>query len=118
MRRHGTNAQEAAELSIQYLKYQKENIEQLKSILLIRYEELAENTNHIKKSIITYLPELADINTELKFSAHNLRAEKNMAITNLNTEKIAKIKENDLLEINTVFKKHATVLNYFNYSIL
>ena len=118
MRRHGTNAQEAAELSIQYLKYQKENIEQLKSTLLIRYEELAENTNHIKKSIITYLPELDDINTELKFTAHNLRSEKNMTIINLNPEKIAKIKEKDLLEINTIFRKHTTILNYFNYSII
>ena len=118
MRRYGTNAQEAAELSIQYLKYQKENIEQLKNTLLISYEDLAENTHHIKQAIITFLPELSDINTELKFNAHNLRAEKNMAITNLNSEKIAKIKKEDLLIINNVFKKEEELLNYFNYQTI
>lgn len=118
MRRYNTSAEEAAKLSIQYLKYQKENIEQLKNTLLISYEDLAENTNNIKKTIITFLPELSDINTKLKFKAHNLRAEKNMAITNLNPEKIAKIKKEDLLIINGVFEKEEKLLNYFNYQII
>ena len=118
MRRYRTKAKEAAELSIQYLKYQKRNIEQLKDTLLISYEELTQNTDTIKESIITFLPELSDINTELKFTAHNIRAEKSMKITNLNPEKIARIKENDLSIINSVFKKEEALLNYFNYQII
>ena len=118
MRRYNTSAEEAAKLSIQYLKYQKKNTEYLKNTLLIRYEDLAENTNQIKEAIIAFLPELSDINTELKFKAHNLRAEKNMAITNLNPEKIAKMKNEDLLIINNAFKKEEELLNYFNYQII
>ena len=118
MRRHKTLAKEAAELSIKYLKYQKENIEQLKSTLLISYEELAENPIVIKNSIISFLPELSDINIDLKFNAHNLRSKKNMAIINLNHEKIAKIKADDLIIINTIFREEEALLNYFNYQIV
>ena len=110
MRRYNTGAKEAAELSIQYLNYQKENIEHLQKFLLISYEELTENTNQTKENIISFLPELSDINTELKFNAHNLRTEKNMTITNLNPEKIAKIKKKDLEIINRVFKKKKNYL--------
>jgi len=115
MRRHGTSAKEAAELSIQYLKYQKKNIQGLNKTLLISYESLTENN---KNAIITFLPELCDINTGLKFNAHNLRAEKNMKITNLNSEKISKITKEDLIIINGVFKNEESILNYFNYQII
>ena len=72
----------------------------------------------VHKNIISFLPELNDINTNKNFSAHNLRAEKSMTITNLNLEKIAKIKKDDLLEINSLFKKEENLLNYFNYKII
>ena len=118
MRRHGTSAKEAAELSIQYLKYQKKNIAQLKDSFVIRYEDLANNIAHSKSNIIAFLPELNDIDIHMNFSAHNLRTEKSMAITNLNPEKIAKIKKDDLLIINSIFKKEELLLNYFNYQII
>ena len=118
MRRYGTPVKEATELCIQYLKYQKKNIEKLKVSFIIRYEELVNETTNTKKNIISFLPELNDINTNMNFSAHNLRAEKNMAITDLNIEKIAKIKRDDLLIINSLFKKEEGTLNYFNYHII
>jgi len=118
MRRHGASAKEATELSIQYLKYQKENIDKLKNTLLVKYESLTENTKNEKKAIITFIPELSDINTELKFNAHNLRAVSSMGITNLNTEKISNITEEDLGIINQIFNKEKSILNYFNYEIL
>ena len=118
MRRYGTPVKEAAELSIQYLKYQKKNIEELKVSFTIRYEELVNDTSNTKKNIISFLPELNDINTNMNFSAHNSRAEKSMSITNLNLEKIAKIKKDDLLIINSLFKKEESILNYFNYNIV
>ena len=118
MRRYGTSAKKAAELSIQYLKYQKKNLEKLKDSFIIRYEELVNDTTNTKKNIISFLPELNDINTNMNFSAHNLRAEKSMAIINLNSEKIEKIKKDDLLIINSLFKKEELLLNYFNYQII
>ena len=41
-----------------------------------------------------------------------------MPITNLNKEKIAKIKKPDLEIINAIFKKEEDLLNYFGYNIL
>jgi len=61
---------------------------------------------------------LFDINIDLKFNAHNLRSEKNMTIINLNPEKIAKIKADDLIIINTIFRQEEALLNYFNYQII
>ena len=118
MRRYGTLAKEAAELSIKYLKYQKKNIEKLKYSYIIRYEELTNETTVSKNNIISFLPELNDIDININISAHNLRAEKKMAITNLNPEKIAKIKPIDLLIINSIFKKEELLLKYFNYQII
>ena len=118
MRRYGTPVKEATKLSIQYLKYQKKNIEKLKVTFIIRYEELVNDTTNTKKNIVAFLPELNDINMNMNFSAHNSRAEKNMAITNLNLEKIAKIKKDDLLIINSLLKKEKSTLNYFNYHII
>ena len=102
MRRYDTLAKEAAELSIKYLKYQKKNIEKLTDSYIIRYEDLANKTTLSKNNIISFLPELKDIDISLNFSAHNLRAEKKMAIINLNAEKIAKIKPNDLAPITAI----------------
>ena len=118
MRRYGTSAKEAAELSIQYLKYQKKNIEELKVVFMIGYEDLVNKTIKAKKNIISFLPELNDININMNFSAHNLRVEKSLAITNLNSEKIENIKKDDLLIINSIFKKEELLLNYFNYQII
>ncbi|MDC0249733.1 sulfotransferase [Flavobacteriales bacterium] len=118
IRRNGTKAKQAAELNIQYLKYQKNNIEQLKHTLLISYEALTENTNATKEAIISFLPDLSDINTGLKFTANNIRNETSMRITNLNSEKIDRLKENDVSIINSVFKKEEALLNYFNYQII
>ena len=61
---------------------------------------------------------LFDINIDLKFNAHNLRSKKNMTIINLNPEKIAKIKADDLIIINTIFRQEEALLNYFNYQII
>lgn len=118
MRRHNTSADEAANLSLQYLRYQKTNIEQLNNILVISYEELTKNTEEIKKKIISFLPELNDINTSMNFSAHNLRGSKSLTITNLNKEKIANIKKENMDIINAAFKKEESLLNYFSYHIL
>jgi hypothetical protein len=85
---------------------------------LIGYENLVDKTTKVKKNIISFLPELNDIDINMNFSAHNLRAEKSLAITNLNSEKIDKIKKDDLLIINSIFKKEELLLNYFNYQII
>ena len=118
MRRYGSPAKEAAVLSLSYLKYQKYNVENLKDVLLISYENLTDNIENVKSEIISFSAYLSDINTSMKFNAHNIRGEKEMDIINLNNEKISKINKDDLKTINSVFIKEKNLLNYFNYSLI
>jgi len=118
IRRNNASAKYAAEFALKCLKYQQKNIKELKQKILISYEELTKNPEKIKKEIIEFIPEISNINTSMNFSAHNLRGDSAMPITNLNKEKIAKIKKEDLNIINSIFKKEESVLNYFRYEII
>ena len=118
LRRNNTDPEYAANFALQCLEYQKKNIEQLENVILISYEELTKKHMDIKKILVSFLPELSDINTNKRFSAHNIRGKRNMKITNLNAEKINKIKKNHLEIINTTFKQKSNLLNYFKYKIL
>ena len=118
LRRNNTDPEYAANFALQCLEYQKKNIEKLKNVILISYEELTKNHIEIKKMLVSFLPELSDVNTNMRFSAHNVRGKRNMKIINLNEEKIKKIKKNHLEVINTTFKQKSNLLNYFKYKIL
>ena len=118
IRRNNASAKYAAEFALKCLKYQQRNIKELKQTILISYEQLTKHPEKIKKEIIEFIPEINDINTSMKFSAHNLRGDSNMSIINLNEEKIAKINKEDLSIINSIFKKEESVLNYFGYEII
>ena len=118
LRRYKHSAKEAAELSLSYLKYQKENIEELKEVYLIKYEVLTEKTHDVKDKLIDFLPNLSDININQKFNAHNLRKKKHLEITNLNKEKIQNLSEKDIKIMSSVFKKEESILKYFNYTII
>ena len=118
IRRNNASAEYAANFALKCLEYQKENIEKLENIIIISYEELTKNHRETKNKLISFLPELSDINTEMRFSAHNIRGARNMKITNLNEEKIKKIEKNNLAIINSIFKQKSDLLNYFNYKIL
>ena len=89
-----------------------------KNLLFFTYEELCENKNQIVNKIISFIPELTDIKSEQKFKAHNFKTSNKMKITNLNNEKIAKLTEEQLNIINSIFKKNIEWLRYFNYSII
>ncbi len=118
MRRYNTGAKEAALLSIKYLQFQRKNYKELNNALLIKYEDLTENPNNIKEQIISFINELNDINININITAHNSRNEKRMKITNLNDEKITKIKKEDLTNINSIFMKEKELLEFFGYSLI
>ena len=118
IRRNNSTAEDAAKFAINCLKYQKENIEKESNLLFFSYEELCEEREKTVKRMVDFLPELNDININTLFKAHNFKTTENMAITNLNKEKIAKLSSKQLDIINTIFKKNKSLLNYFNYSII
>jgi len=118
IRRNGESADFAAQFALKCLKYQKENIENEKELLHFTYEELCENKEKIAQNIISFIPEISDIKTNNKFSAHNFKTKENMSITNLNNEKISRITKKQLKIINSYFTKEIELLDFFNYSII
>lgn len=117
LRRYNTDIKEATSNYINYLKFQKENLNKYDSIL-IKYEDLTEKPEKEKKKIIKHFHQLKDINIHLKFSAHNIRKSKKLHLTNLNKESIAKLSKVQLNAINNILKKEESILSYFKYSII
>ena len=118
IRRYNTDISDATEKYISYLKYQKNNLEKLSNTLLISYEELADNPIKTKEKIISFIPQLSDINIDLKFKAHNMRMKKEMGIINLNNDSISALNKNQIDSINSSLKKHQDLIEFFNYSLL
>tara|TARA_B110000116_G_scaffold130972_1_gene113680 strand:+ start:666 stop:1055 length:390 start_codon:yes stop_codon:yes gene_type:complete len=118
IRRYNTDIKIATNKYISYLKFQKSNIEKLTGVLVLSYEELADNPIKAKKEITTFLPSLSDINTDLQFNAHNMHKKKKMAIKNLNKENISALSKDQIQIINSLLSKEKELINYFNYSLL
>ena len=118
IRRNGKSAKFAAKFAIKCLQYQKSNIKSEKNLLFFTYEELCENRSQVISNIISFIPKLKDIRSEQKFKAHNFKTKEKMEISNLNSEKIAKLTIEQVNEINIHFKEEEELLKYFNYSII
>ena len=117
IRRNRQDAKSAAEFAIKCLRFQSKNKFRNNS-LFFTYEELCENGEEVLQRMIKFVPELSDININIKFSSHNFKTKRKMRMTNLNSEKISKISDSDLRIINTVFRKDKDLLSSFNYKII
>jgi len=117
MRRNSKTIEFAIEFCIKTLKYQKYNIENHKNLTWITYSELCNNQDLVKKKIKSILPEIDDLNFNKFFRAHNFK-NKSLKITNLNDEKISKLKKDDILKINKYFTKEKELLNFFNFQLI
>ena len=117
MRRNSKSIEFAVEFCIKTLQYQKYNIENNKNLAWISYSELCDNHNLVKKKIKSILPEIDDLDFNKFFSAHNFK-NKSLRITNLNDEKISKLKKEDILKINKYFSKEKELLSFFDFQTI
>ena len=117
MRRNSKSIEFAVEFCIKTLQYQKYNIENNKNLAWISYSELCNNHNLVKKKIKSILPEIDDLDFNKFFSAHNFK-NKSLRITNLNDEKISKLKKEDILKINKYFSKEKELLSFFDFQMI
>ena len=117
MRRNSKSIEFATKFCIKTLQYQKYNIENNKNLTWITYSELCNNQDLVKKKIKSILPEIDDLNFNKFFRAHNFK-NKSLKITNLNDEKISKLKKEDILKINKYLTKEKELLNFFHFQII
>ena len=124
-----------------WILYSKSMIEAKKHLenrcIIIRYEDLCDNTETTKNKIIEFLPELNDINFEEPTTCstyRDLKGRNNKPLENENRYKIESLSKDDIKEINTTFDTLNNVyqtpeterltptialeiLKYFNYEI-
>ena len=87
MRRNKWPPEKAANFVIKCLRFQKKNKLQLKNAITFSYEEMTEDPERIVGLLVNQLEELNDIQISKLYPTQNVR-NKNIAITNLNDEKI------------------------------
>lgn len=118
IRRHEKGIAEATEEILFYLKTQQKNIEHLKSVLHLSYQELTNHPEVAKEKLIEFIPELSDISITQEYKGHNFKTSSKMGIVNLNKEKIDKLTDGQITLINGIFEKEKEVLEYFGYQIV
>ncbi|MAV39254.1 MAG: hypothetical protein CML12_01560 [Puniceicoccaceae bacterium] len=107
---------DAAGFVIKCFKHQKDNLECLHYNLLVKYEDIVESSEDAVKRLVEFVPALHPISTEGEFEAHNIKGEAS-GIHNFNLEKVERLNQAQLDEINSVFDQHAELIQYFGYSV-
>ena len=116
MRRDKLTSKQAAERTLQCLQHQRQNLEELKDIILIRYEDLVANPDEIKERLLHFLPVLHHVDVKKRFRAHN-NSNEAYPITDMNIGKIENMTSSDVAIITDVLAPHERLLHYFGYTL-
>jgi hypothetical protein len=98
--------------------YQRRNIEGLKNITHFKYEDFADSPMDIRNQILSFLPELQDIDVTQSFKARSIQGRGEQKIRNFNQEKIDRLSVRDIREINAVLEQHDQLMTFFGYKYL
>lgn len=114
MRRDKMSSQEAADYTIRCLKAQYNNCQQLKNVLILKYEDLVNDTPTSIQHMIDFLPSIERIPIKASFKAHNFK-NKAMPIVNLNKEKVDRLSSKDKKIIFDSLQAHQSLLSFLGY---
>ena len=107
----------AANFVVECLKHQKRNIETLKNVLLLPYEELTNETEDAVNRLIEFLPELVSLNYTKIFKSYNYKKQ-HLKITDLTQKKIANLTKSQIKDINSVYESEKGLLQFFGYELM
>jgi hypothetical protein len=107
----------AAEFWVRTAMYQQYNLENLGNTCFFSYEELTERPDDTVRRITEFLPGLGTLETESKFTAHNVTGKPIKGFKNLNRQKIEQLTRQQVEEINTVLGRHEDLLANFQYQL-
>ena len=116
MRRDKMNSRQAAERTLKYLQHQRQNLKELKDIIVIRYEDLVAHPDETKYRLLHFLPALRHVDLHKSFSAHNYRNEA-LPIIDMNRGKFENMVSSDVAVITDVLGPHEELLHYFGYTL-
>jgi hypothetical protein len=92
-------------------RYQIANQKNLENTLFLSYEELTGRPAETARRLLAFVPELKNLDWGQEFSVF----EKSRAITNLNDQQIARLRDGQLFEINQALKRCPGLLAHFGY---
>lgn len=107
------NINQAAEHAIRCLEIQLENSEKYLNDLVLRYEDLTDDTEKFVGKIMEYLG-IDDIDFRRDFQVKSYFSK----IKNMNDDQIKRLTDNQIQEINKVFKNKQEVLSECGYEII
>lgn len=118
MRRNLWPVGRAAHFSITCLRVQLQNARALDDVLVLTYESLVQDPQQVCQKIVSFMPELADMDHAASFELHSVDGTLNRPITDLNTKKIAAIPPDSFTAMNTIFTQHQDLLESWGYELL
>ncbi len=115
-RRLGYSIERCADHWGKVARAQVYNLQHVKNIIYLSYEELCENQEESCKKINNFIP---NINIE-KFTGtfsghHSILGKEFIEITNLNNLQIKNLSKSDIESINNILIKYSKEMEFFNY---
>ncbi|MBA2409108.1 MAG: sulfotransferase [Gammaproteobacteria bacterium] len=115
-RRHkGSHIRESAVFWATCAAYQRKNIEELDNVIRVRYEDFAEKPQETRQRLLSFTPELHDIDVEGSFQARSVRGRGQEKIQNFNREKLDRLSSSDIQTINEVLERNDDLMKLFGY---
>jgi hypothetical protein len=117
-RRHKTAIELSAKFWVTCATYQLQNIKGLENVIYFRYEDFAEHPEWAKSQILSFMPELRDLDATKSFKVRSIQEGSAHKIHNLNQVKIDQLSARDIREINCVLRKNDDLMAFYGYQYL
>lgn len=118
-RRQGYTLERCAEHWGRVARYQIRNLNNIKNIVHVSYEDLCEKQDQICDDINLFLPKLNLKKFNGTFSGHHsILGKRDMQITNLNNLQIKNLSNSDIAKINSILRKFQVEMKFFNYNFI
>jgi hypothetical protein len=105
--------EDAAQHALRCLEIQLENSEKYQNDLVLRYEDLTEDTENVVNNIMNYL-QINDISYQQEFSIKGYCSR----IKNMNIEQIKRLTDTQIKSINKIFSLKLDVLQECGYDLI
>ncbi|MDQ2824852.1 MAG: sulfotransferase [Verrucomicrobiota bacterium] len=114
-RRAGLSIERCIQHWIRCAKKQLENVQTLRRIIQLSYEQLSEQPELSQQRIIELIPELDDLDIRKDVVAQTLEGQLRQPIINYNAKQIALLSPDDLAAINHYLDEVPKVMAHFGY---
>ncbi len=103
---------------IRCARQQMRNEQLLHRAIKLNYEELSARPETCRQRIVSFIPELSDLDVGKNVEVHSLDGQIRQPIVNYNEKQIALLSQDDLAEINLHLEAVPEVMSHFQYEYI